>query len=82
MSTAGDTSKIESARSCLKQAVEPGCAGCRHRLDDRRMTEQRVAGLAVFGSAYGASIGTSRLCDLHDRWVSPNDFCVRFSPLS
>jgi hypothetical protein len=46
------------------------------------MIEQRVAGLAVFGSAYGASIGGSRLCVLHDRWVSPNDFCVRFSPLS
>jgi hypothetical protein len=82
MSTPGEASKAESATSCLGQAVEPGCAGCRHRLDDRRMIEQRVAGLAVFGSAYGASIGGSRLCVLHDRWVSPNDFCVRFSPLS
>ncbi|MFZ0872393.1 MAG: hypothetical protein WAM90_16895 [Rhodanobacter sp.] len=81
MSTAGDASKAESATSCFKPAVEPACAGCRHRLDDRRMTEQRVAGLAVFGSAYGASIGGSRLCVLHDRWVSPNDFCGRFSPL-
>jgi hypothetical protein len=81
MST-GDASTAELATSCLEQAVEPRCAGCRHRLDDRRMTEQRVAGLAVFGSAYGASIGASRLCVLHDRWVSPNDFCVRFSPLS
>jgi hypothetical protein len=82
MSKAGDASNAASVTSCLAQAVEPRCAGCRHRLDDRRMTEQRVAGLAVFGSAYGASIGASRLCVLHDRWVSPNDFCVRFSPLS
>jgi hypothetical protein len=82
MSTTGDASKAEPTTSCLEQVVEPGCAGCRHRLDDRRMTEQRVAGLAVFGSAYGASIGGSRLCVLHDRWVSSNDFCVRFSPLS
>jgi hypothetical protein len=81
MSTVGDASKAESPAGRLEQAVEPRCAGCRHRLDDRRMTEQRVAGLAVFGSAYGASIGCSRLCVLHDRWVSPNDFCGRFSPL-
>jgi len=82
MSTVGDASRTEPATSRLELAVEPACAGCRHRLDDRRLTEQRVAGLAVFGSAYGASIGGSRLCVLHDRWVSPNDFCVRFSPLN
>jgi hypothetical protein len=82
MSAAGTTTQPESAASSVVQAAEPSCAGCRHRLDDRRMIEQRVAGLAVFGSAYGASIGGSRLCVQHDRWVSPNDFCVRFSPLS
>ena len=81
MSTAGNASRVEPATSGTEQAFEPRCAGCRHRLDDRRMTEQRIAGLAVFGSAYGASIGASRLCVLHDRWVSPDDFCVRFSPL-
>ena len=80
MSMAGDASKGELATSSLAPTFEPRCAGCRHRLDDRRMTEQRVAGMAVFGSAYGASIGASRLCVLHDRWVSPDDFCVRFSP--
>ena len=58
------------------------CADCIYRLDDRLAIEQRVCGLAVFGSAYGASIGTSRLCTLHDRLVSPDDRCVRFSPMN
>ena len=57
------------------------CADCRHRLDDRLAIERRVSGLAVFGSAYGASIGESRLCVLHDRLVSPDDRCARFSAL-
>jgi hypothetical protein len=56
------------------------CAHCRHRLDDQHATEQRVAGLASFGSAYGASIGTSRLCGVHDCWVSPRDSCASFTP--
>ena len=55
------------------------CADCRHRPDDRQAIEQRVTGLIVFGSAYGASIGSSRLCLLHDRLVSPDDGCNRFS---
>jgi hypothetical protein len=55
------------------------CEHCRHRLDDRRATEQRVAGLASLGSAYGASIATSRLCGVHDCWVSPQDGCSRFA---
>ena len=81
MSLARKASGVESAASCHEPATEQRCAGCRHRLDDRRVIEQSVAGLAVFGSAFGASIGASRLCVLHDRWVSPDDFCVRFSPL-
>jgi hypothetical protein len=59
--------------------IKPSCAGCRHRPDDRKAIEQRVTGLIVFGSAYGASIGASRLCLLHDRLVSPDDACARFS---
>ena len=59
----------------------PRCADCHHRLDDRQAIERRVSGLAVFGSAYGASIGESRLCVLHDRLVSPDDRCARFSVL-
>jgi hypothetical protein len=58
------------------------CGDCRHRLDDRLAIEQRVAGLAVFGSAYGASIGASRLCVLHDRLVSPDDRCAGFVPIT
>jgi hypothetical protein len=58
------------------------CADCCHRLDDRQAIEQRVAGLAVFGSAYGASIGASRLCVLHDRLVSPDDRYARFVPVA
>jgi len=65
-----------------RQPMEtPRCADCRHRLDDRQAIERRVWGLAVFGSAYGASIGESRLCVLHDRLVSPDDRCARFSAL-
>jgi hypothetical protein len=71
-----------AAKTCNTQQVEPRCAACRHRLHDRQAIEQRVAGLAVFGSAYGASIGASRLCVLHDRLISPNDRCAQFSPLS
>jgi len=55
------------------------CANCRHRPDDRQAIEQGVTGLIVFGSAYGASIGASRLCLLHDRLVSPDDVSLRFS---
>lgn len=65
-----------------EHAARVHCADCRHRLDDRLAIEQRVLGLAVFGSAYGASIGLSRLCVLHDRLVSPDDRCGRFSPVS
>jgi hypothetical protein len=81
MNVTGSASRMEPPTGCQEQIAEPRCVGCRHRLDDRRMIEQSVAGLAVFGSAFGASIGASRLCNLHDRWVSPNDFCMRFSPL-
>jgi hypothetical protein len=56
------------------------CEHCRYRLDDQRKVEQYVAGLTSFGSAYGASIGDSRLCDLHDCWVSPADNCAGFQP--
>ncbi|WP_240655815.1 hypothetical protein [Paraburkholderia phosphatilytica] len=56
------------------------CAACRHRADERQELEQRVAGLVVFGSGFGASIASSRLCRLHDRLVSPDDTCGEFNP--
>ena len=57
------------------------CEHCRHRCDDPRETERRVPGLTSFGSAYGASIGTSALCEVHDCFVSPGDVCGSFSPV-
>ncbi|WP_266183033.1 hypothetical protein [Dyella humicola] len=55
------------------------CERCVHRLEDQRAVEQRMPGLTSFGSAYGASIAASRLCMLHDCWVSPEDGCTQFS---
>jgi hypothetical protein len=36
--------------------------------------------LRSFGSAYGASIAASALCEVHDCFVSPQDGCTQFSP--
>jgi hypothetical protein len=36
------------------------------------LLEQRIAGLASFGSAYGGSVGESRLCLRHDRLTACN----------
>lgn len=64
--------------------TKPGahCEDCRFRRYDPRVTERRVPGLTSFGSAYGASIATSALCELHDCWVSPKDTCRRFEPVA
>jgi len=56
----------------------PRCENCRFCLRDRDGTEQAIPGLAMLGSAFGASIGDSRLCRRHDRLVSPNDSCPAF----
>jgi hypothetical protein len=56
------------------------CARCVHRDESRHALEQRIAGLVVFGSGFGASVSTSRLCVLHDRLVSPGDRCGQFAP--
>jgi hypothetical protein len=58
----------------------PSCAGCRYRADDRHLIEQSIPGLAVFSSGFGASVATTRLCTLHDRFVSPDDACNQFKP--
>jgi hypothetical protein len=62
-------------------ARRPCCADCRFRADDRHSLEQRIAGLVVFGSGFGASVADSRLCQVHDRLVAPGDSCRAFSPL-
>jgi len=69
----------DALRPVVAGAVSPRCADCIHRLNDRRAIEQKVSGLAVLGSAYGASIGSSRLCLIHECLVSPEDRCAHFS---
>ncbi|HEY0294835.1 MAG TPA: hypothetical protein VGC69_05815 [Bordetella sp.] len=59
---------------------EPRCADCRHRQPDAGHVEKAVPGLTAFGSGYGASIGASRLCLLHDCLVSPDDRCNAHAP--
>jgi hypothetical protein len=61
-------------------SITASCARCVHRDESRHALEQRIAGLVVFGSGFGASVSTSRLCVLHDRLVSPGDRCGRFAP--
>ncbi|WP_413730317.1 hypothetical protein [Sodalis sp. RH22] len=41
--------------------------------------ERKVPGLSALGSAFGASLGDSRLCLHHDRLVSPDDHCAAFA---
>ncbi|PLZ02054.1 hypothetical protein CY652_13220 [Burkholderia sp. WAC0059] len=68
-------------RSDARDAAAPlaVCAQCRHRADDRRVLEQRIGGLIVFGSGFGESVAASRLCLLRDQLVSPSDTCGQFA---
>ena len=61
------------------QPLSPVCGRCRHRVDDRQVLETEIPGLSAFGSAFGASVGTTRLCRRHDRLVSPHDACGDFA---
>jgi hypothetical protein len=74
---AGSTRETGAAAVAPPPAA-PACARCAHREDDRHVLEQRVAGLIVFSSGFGASVAASRLCVLHDRLVSPGDYCGQF----
>jgi hypothetical protein len=78
MSAAADIGRIPMLLD-KSEAIVAHCLTCRHRLTDQRATERKVPGLGSFGSAYGASISSSRLCALHDQWVSPEDSCRFFS---
>ncbi|RKE25407.1 hypothetical protein B0G76_6938 [Paraburkholderia sp. BL23I1N1] len=62
-------------------ACAPRCASCRYRAEDRHSLEQSIPGLAVFSSGFGASVAESRLCRLHDQFVSPDDACAKFMPI-
>ncbi|HET6554536.1 MAG TPA: hypothetical protein VFG49_13500 [Dyella sp.] len=64
--------------SAVADQREACCAHCRFRREDRSEIERRVPGMVSFGSAYGASIAASALCEVHDAWVSPGDGCSRF----
>jgi hypothetical protein len=59
-------------------AAAARCTHCRHWLRDRAAVEQRLAGMQSFGSAYGAAIAESRLCQIHDCWSAPEDTCAQF----
>jgi hypothetical protein len=73
----GEPERAEGTAPALR-ACRPSCAGCRYRADDRDSLEQSIAGLVVFSSGFGASVAASRLCRLHDQFVSPDDTCSQF----
>jgi hypothetical protein len=54
------------------------CGRCAHCDHDRHALEAAIPGLTAFGSAFGASVGETRLCRLHDQLVSPADSCAEF----
>jgi len=58
--------------------ARPRCASCRHACSDGAQLERAIPGLAVLGSAYGASIGNSLLCVRLDRLVGPSDSCSAY----
>jgi hypothetical protein len=62
-------------------AAQARCRDCAHRDTDRAGLESLIPGLSSLGSAFGASVGDSRLCRFHDRLVSPDDQCSEFAPL-
>ena len=61
-----------------RDATRGYCARCAHWADDRALLEARIAGLASLGSAYGASVGASRLCLRLDCLTMPADRCEAF----
>ncbi len=54
------------------------CAACRHCEQDRHVLESMIPGLTSFSSGFGASVGETRLCRLHDQLISPGDSCSEF----
>ncbi len=67
-----------SMNDAADSAKRPQCAQCAYWAENRAVLEARIAGLASFGSAYGASVGESRLCLRHDRLTQPEDRCAAF----
>ncbi len=56
------------------------CADCRHFFNAPQLLEEKIAGLKVMGSAYGAVRVGDGLCRLHDRYLSADYRCARFAP--
>lgn len=54
------------------------CARCRFYRPGLSELERDIPGLSALGSAFGASLGESRLCLRHDRLVAPYDRCAAF----
>jgi hypothetical protein len=73
--------RVASTAHARDEACAPRCASCRHRAEDRHSLEHSIPGLAVFSSGFGASVADSRLCRLHDQFVSPGDVCAQFEPI-
>ncbi|HVW53474.1 MAG TPA: hypothetical protein VHC91_24210 [Trinickia sp.] len=71
---------MSAVASAWQAAPAARCADCAHRDPDPGSVERAVAGLVVFSSGYGSSLADSRLCALHDRFVSPGDGCCAFDP--
>jgi hypothetical protein len=58
------------------------CGNCRHREAGRQTLEREIPGLSSFGSAFGSSLGDSRLCLRHDRLTSVDDACDQFAAIA
>ncbi len=65
-------------RAQAQGAAPHSCASCAHRDPSRAALEASIPGLSSLGSGFGASVGESRLCKLHDRLVSPSDVCAHY----
>ncbi|MBB4515812.1 hypothetical protein [Paraburkholderia fungorum] len=74
--------RIAGTAHARGDACAPRCASCRYRAEDRHSLEQSIPGLTVFSSGFGASVADSRLCRLHDQFVSPDDACAQFEPIA
>jgi hypothetical protein len=68
-----------ASRNGAQLAGCANCASCEHWAQARDVLEARIGGLASFGSAYGASVGESRLCVRLDRLTMPEDRCGAFA---
>ncbi|MGI4812436.1 MAG: hypothetical protein ACRYGG_03730 [Janthinobacterium lividum] len=62
----------------LQRPVTAACGQCRHLNRERRAVESALPGMIALGSAFGASLADSLLCQRHDCLVRPTDRCAGF----